>query len=70
MYAGQVIFGSYLSLNYIYILVCNSLILLNKHKSKMNSDLLGTLVAGYAMLGAVSNSDTLLVRRPLSQKAP
>ena len=58
MYAVLSYFGSHLSLNYIYIRVCNSLIILNKHKSKMNSDLLGSLAGGYAMLGDVTNSNS------------
>ena len=33
--------SSHLSLNYIYLRVCNSLAILNRHKSNMNSNLLG-----------------------------
>ena len=53
IYGDKLFFGTHLSLNYNYILVCNSLILLKKHKSKLYSDLLGPLAAGYAMLDVI-----------------
>ena len=58
MYAVLSYFCLSFKLIYIYIRVCNSLIILNKHKSKMKSDLLGSLAGGYAMLGDVTNSNS------------